>query len=106
MRHSRLVALVAILAAGQALAADMHSVMQKDQAFSTPSLEINAGDTVMWGNADDIMHNIAVIAPDGGDQDLGNQAPRVILKHTFDTAGKYRIICHVHPKMKMTVLVK
>jgi plastocyanin len=81
------------------------SILQKDQAFSQKAVTIQAGDTVNWGNADDVNHNIT-IRGGGQDVDLGLQKRGVILSHTFATSGVYSVICRVHPRMKMTVTVQ
>ena len=96
---------LAVTALAQSAAAADVSVIQKDQAFSQPSITIQPGDTVMWGNADDVDHNITV---KGGDvaTDFGVQKPGHVIKRLFDATGAYRVICHIHPKMKMTVIVQ
>lgn len=86
------------------LAAGLHSVIQKNQAFGVAELTVPVGDTVMFGNADDVSHNITVKSADGSVDDLGAQKPGLILKKTFDKAGVYRVLCQIHPKMKMTIV--
>jgi len=105
MKRAHLLILTILAVAGPALAASDISVIQKDESFSTPSITIHVGDTVLWGNADDFTHNISVHNLDGSLTDLGVQAHGQVIRHTFDAAGSYRVVCKVHPKMKMTVVV-
>ncbi len=106
MKCAHLVILAVLTIASPALAGADVSVIQKDQSFSTSRLAIHAGDTVLWGNADDFNHNIAVQTSGGAVTDLGLQAHGQVIRHSFDAAGSYRIFCHIHPKMKMTVVVE
>jgi len=106
MKRAHFVLFAVLAAAGPALAGADISVIQRDQAFSTPTLSVHAGDTVMWGNADDFNHNISVKVEGGAATDMGIQAHGQVIRHTFDAAGSYRVFCKIHPKMKMTVVVE
>lgn len=86
-----------------ALASKTHSVMEKGKAFSTDELEVSVGDTVSFVNNDDIKHNILItkMKYDSGLQDSGAKSDV-----QFSKAGKFKVRCAIHPKMKMTVVVK
>jgi plastocyanin len=99
--------ILAALCAAPALAADV-AVTQKNQTFSSATLSVHVGDTVRFENADTVTHNITVKG--GGDDDdaddLGLQKPGATVSHKFATHGSYRVVCSIHPRMKMTVNVQ
>ena len=108
MKRQTLLCLLVLVCAFPARATDAPttiSVIQKDQMFSQPVVTLRVGDTIMWGNADDVDHNIA-IQGGAGEIDHGVQKPGRVIKQTFDVAGNYRVICHIHPHMKMTVIAQ
>jgi plastocyanin len=105
MRIIRLAALAAVLIAAPALAGDL-AVNQKDQTFSTPVLNVHTGDKVVWHNNDAVTHNITVRGSDGDSEDLGLQKPGSPVSYTFSDKGAFRVVCSIHPKMKMTVNVQ
>ncbi len=106
MKISKLFALGVLAAAFPALAADL-SVVQQNQTFSNASMSLHVGDKLTFVNQDDVTHNITVKGGAGDDaDDLGLQKPGKSVSYTFDTKGAYRVICSIHPKMKMTVNVQ
>lgn len=86
-----------------ALANKTHMVSEKDKLFSVKSLEVAVGDTVSFVNDDDIKHNVLITKMkfDSGLQDTGAKTDV-----EFTKAGKFKVRCAIHPKMKMTVVVK
>jgi plastocyanin len=66
------------------------------------------GDTVRFENADTVTHNITVkgSSEDDDAEDLGLQKPGAAVAHKFTARGSYRVICSIHPRMKMTVNVQ
>lgn len=93
-----------ILVSGGAATAAEHVLTQKDKKFDQSKLSLKKGDAVKFVNADSITHNVhSRSAPDKFD--LGAQAPGSESKHTFDKAGKFKVRCAIHPKMKVTVSV-
>jgi plastocyanin len=105
LRPDRLGLTVLFLVALPALAADL-SVSQKNRTFSTPSLTVHVGDTVHFENFDDVTHNITVKDAEDDTADLGLQKPGVEVSHRFDAKGRYRVVCSIHPRMRMTVNVQ
>lgn len=107
LQRSRLGLTVLFLGALPALAADL-SVSQKNKTFSVPSLSVQVGDTVHFKNFDDVTHNITVKGGGSDDDtdDLGLQKPGVEVSHRFDAKGRYRVVCSIHPRMRMTVNVQ
>ena len=85
-----------------AFAADV-PVSQKNQTFSSLALTVHVGDKVMFEIDDTVTHNITVKGSDGDADDLGLQKPGQKLGYKFETKGVYRVICSIHPRMKMTV---
>jgi plastocyanin len=100
------IALALLAAALPALAADL-SVTQQNQTFSSSTMAVHVGDKLTFKNQDDVTHNITVKGgADGDADDLGLQKPGKSVSYSFDSKGAYRIICSIHPKMKMTVNVQ
>ncbi len=87
---------------GAAIAAGSHTVSQKDKAFAKSELSIAAGDSVNFANDDSVKHNILI---KDIDYNSGTQEPGQTVTATFDKAGKFKVRCGIHPKMKMTVVV-
>jgi plastocyanin len=96
--------LAAGLSFGVAVAAE-RSIVQKDLTFAQSSITVTVGDKVMWGNADNVTHNIH-IKGSGETVDLGLQKYGEVLSHVFEKPGTYQILCSVHPRMRMTVIVQ
>ena len=104
--------LAAILGTGALLAvpslcwaAAMINVDQKGLAFSTPVLTIKKGDIVNFTNNDSTSHNILVTG-NGVTLNSGLQQPGVAFKAPLMKEGTYKVICGIHPKMKMTIVVQ
>lgn len=105
MKLFRIVTAAALAAAAPAFAAEL-SVTQKNQTFSSPNLTAHVGDTLTFHNEDDVTHNITVKDKDGDPDDLGLQKPGKTVNYKFEAAGSYRVMCSIHPKMKMIVTVQ
>ncbi len=84
------------------------TIVQAGQAFSETDITIKAGDHVKFANQDDVNHNILVQEGDDDDnaRDMGVQAPGAAVDVPFDKAGKFKIRCHIHPSMKLSVDVQ
>ena len=105
MRLHRLLALAALAYAVPAMASDL-SINQSNQTFSSSALSVHAGDKVTFHNGDTVTHNITVKGGDGDTDDPGLQKPGGMVSYKFETRGAYRVICSIHPRMKMTVNVE
>ena len=103
----RLLLLIALLVgvAWSAWAAEM-TVIQSHTTFDMDSATINAGDTIIFANKDDVTHNINVTSSSGDNDDKGLQKPGQDIKAVFPRSGEYKVHCAIHPKMKMTVTVR
>ena len=106
MKLIRYALIATCLTALPALAADL-SITQKNQTFSSQAMTVHVGDTVHFQNDDTVNHNITVRGgPDDDADDLGLQKPGAAVCYKFEAKGAYRVICSIHPRMKMTVTVQ
>jgi plastocyanin len=83
---------------------EMKSEVKIDNfSFSPASLEIKAGTTVTWTNADDIPHTVV-----SNDKIFKSKVLDTDQKFsfTFDKPGSYPYFCSLHPKMTAKVVVQ
>jgi len=73
-------------------------------AFSTLSLTIKQGETVIWKNLDSQTHTVTSDKQDEMSSKL--LKTNEVYSHTFNTAGTFDYHCEVHPSMKATVIVE
>ena len=102
MKLQRLLAFAALAYAVPAMAADL-SVSQSNQTFSSSVLTLKVGDKLSFHNGDTVTHNITVKSGSGDADDLGLQKPGGVVSYKFETKGAYRVVCSIHPRMKMMV---
>lgn len=88
-----------------ALAADTHKIVQAGRSFSPGEITINTGDTLVFDNEDDFIHQIYVDS-NVTKFDSDEQPPGQTVSVTFPTAGTFPVRCHIHPKMLLLVHVK
>ena len=93
------------LVAISALAAENLSISQKDKQFSKEEVTLASGDAIDFVNNDNVTHNVSVKAPDGTSKTSSVEKPGETVHVAFDQPGDWRVLCLVHPKMKMTVHV-
>ena len=96
-------ALAFIAGASVALAAE-RTISQKGKVFSQAAVEIKKGDTLVFLNDDNVVHNVLSTTP-GNVFNLGSIAPGHSTPVTFDKAGELQVLCAIHPSMKMSVKV-
>ena len=89
-----------------AYAAEEAVVRQKDKLFSREDLNLKQGDAIQFVNDDTVTHSISLKAPDGTSQSGTVQKPGESNRLTFDKSGDWRVLCLIHPKMKMSVHVQ
>ena len=94
-----------IAIAGTSRAATVLTVDQRALTFSVSRLIASRGTIVSFTNNDNTSHNILVTG-NGISLNSGLQRPGVAFNAPFTRAGTYQVICGIHPKMKMTVLVR
>jgi len=80
-------------------------VDQRGLRFIPETLTVKVDDYVRFTDSDRITHNITVVNPDGTSQDKGMSTFSQHIVVQFDAPGVYRVICRIHPEMKMTVTV-
>lgn len=102
MKIQYVAALSVLALAMPALAADL-SITQSNQTFSSASMTVHPGDKINFNNADTVTHNITIKSGEGDADDLGLQKPGGVVSYKFDAKGVYRVVCSIHPRMKMTV---
>lgn len=86
-------------------AAGFVAVDQKGLSFGTDRLIVAKGSVVAFLNSDATSHNILI---KGGNFNVnsGLQRPGVTFKAPLHQTGTYQVSCGIHPKMKMTVVVR
>jgi plastocyanin len=77
-------------------------VIQKSRAFRPTDVTIARGEAVTFTNEDSYIHQIYV----DGLFDSDEKGPGENLNETFPQAGSFKVRCHIHPTMRMTVHVK
>lgn len=95
----------ALIAAGGAARAQgrAHTVRIEGFAFRPARLEIAAGDTVTFVNADGAPHTATA---DNRSFDTGRLRRGQSAGLRFDSPGEYSYFCAVHPRMKGSVIVR
>lgn len=92
-----------LLSSAAATEATRHKVTITGGQFSPATLEIKAGDTVIWENRDDKDHT--AIADDKS-FNSGNIRAGASFSHTFAKPGTFPYGCPYHPRERGTVIVK
>jgi plastocyanin len=98
-----LVALAALVIAGQAGAATVKTVSIYGSGFSPKTVTVVEGDTVTWVNRDNVNHQVLA---DKGQFVSPILKPRAKYSFTFNAAGTYTYSDELHPRLKGTVVVK
>lgn len=96
---------VAVCALSAAAWAAEHVVDQKDLSFSQAEMTIAVGDKIKFTNSDRTAHHIWT-KDNGVNFSSQTLKPGASYEIKFDKAGTYIVKCHIHPKMKLTVVVK
>jgi plastocyanin len=94
-------ALIALLGAGSAVAADQ-AVAISGFTFSPTTVTVGVGDTVTWTNSDAQAHT----ATSGSAWDTGAIGGGDSTSVTFRSAGTYDYVCSFHPAMTGRVVVR
>jgi plastocyanin len=82
------------------------SVSQKGREFTPGTLSIKRGQTVQIVNDDmDLLHH-AYIDAETFKFDSGDQLPGSKTGIVFSVAGDFKVLCGIHPKMKLLVHVE
>jgi plastocyanin len=97
-------AVVFFLVVASAEAAE-HVVVQKNKSFSVAEITIKPGDTIVFKNEDDVVHNVFSVTK-GVEFNTNIQSPGQTATFTFPNEGKVEVRCVMHPTMKLVVNVK
>ena len=91
--------------AARAITGTIYTVSQKDRQFMPGTLSVKRGQTVRIVNDDeDLLHHAYIESRtfnfDSGDQEPGSKTDIV-----FSVSGDFKVLCGIHPKMKLFVHV-
>ena len=101
-----LATLGAVLAGfGIGMADDGHIIVQNGRAFHPLEVTIGHGETLVFENQDEFIHQIYVKS-DAMSFDSDEQPPGQNVSIAFPAAGTFEVHCHIHPKMSLVVHVK
>ncbi len=107
-RRLRSVVLLAVVLVGafavSALASAGKAVNVADNYYGPKTLTVGRGAKVTWKWTGVLKHNVVVHT--GPSSFSSKTQVRGSFSHTFTKKGTYQLVCTVHPKMKMTVVVK
>ncbi len=97
------VALIGISAV-TALASSGKTVTVADSYYGPKTLTVGRGTKVTWKWVGVLRHNVVVRT--GPAAFSSKTQVRGTYSHTFTRKGTYQLVCTIHPKMKMTVVVR
>jgi plastocyanin len=86
----------------EAASAGRHEVVVDNFSFAPATASVPAGTTVTWTNHDDVPHNIVSTDRMFKSPVLDTQEQ---FSHRFDTPGRYRYFCSMHPRMTGAIVV-
>jgi plastocyanin len=99
------VAIVAGMLTGAAIGAGPVVVSQRGRQFQPQEVAIKRGETLQFINDDgDLLHH-TYLKSDSFSFDSGDQKPGSKFEVAFTVTGKFAVLCAIHPKMKLLVLV-
>jgi plastocyanin len=90
--------------AGAASAGDVE-VTQKDKTFLPGEVTMKVGDTLLFHNDDEVIHNM-FSRSEGFEFNLKLQKPGEDMRQSFQKPGTAVVRCAIHPKMKLVVKVE
>jgi plastocyanin len=79
-------------------------VVQRDIDFDVKNVTVRVGGQIVFVNEDRFGHNVFSETA-GGEFDVGRQAPNTRVVVPFRRAGTFAVLCRIHPRMSMTVVV-
>ena len=94
-----------LLVATALCAAAVHRVVQKGRTFSLGQITIARGDTLLFTNDDEFLHQIYVDSRNMS-FDSNEQPPGQAIEVNFPRSGSFPVRCHIHPKMLLVVHVE
>jgi plastocyanin len=107
-RHPRRVIALGLVLFGllavSAFAASGKTVKLADSYYGPKTLTVGRGTRVTWRWTGVLKHNVVVHT--GPSFFSSKTQVRGTFTHVFTRKGTYALVCTVHPKMKMTVVVR
>jgi plastocyanin len=107
-RHPRRVIALGLVLFGllsvSAFAASGKTVKVADSYYGPKTLTVGRGTKVTWRWTGVLKHNVVVHT--GPSFFSSKTQVRGTFTHAFTRKGTYALVCTVHPKMKMTVVVR
>jgi plastocyanin len=107
-RHPRRVIALGLVLFGllavSAFAASGKTVKLADSYYGPKTLTVGRGTKVTWRWTGVLKHNVVVHT--GPSFFSSKTQVRGTFTHVFTRKGTYALVCTVHPKMKMTVVVR
>jgi plastocyanin len=103
--RTQVLAVAALLAFSASALANDVTVRQKNKTFSTQTVQVKAGGSVVFANDDTVTHNVYSITK-GLEFEIKTQEPGKADTVRFDKAGVVLVECAIHPKMKLNVHVQ
>jgi len=104
MKALKIMMAIAFLSGSAVAFAANKAIHQKGKVFSESEISVKKGETLTFVNDDTIMHNVLSTSP-GNQFNLGQIKPGHSTPVTFNSAGEVKVICAIHPSMKMLVHV-
>jgi plastocyanin len=99
-----LTAVLAAVFAVSAVASSGKIVNVGDNYYGPKTLTVGKGTKVTWKWVGVLRHNVVVHT--GPSSFSSKTQVRGAYSHTFAKKGTYQLVCTIHPKMKMSVVVK
>ena len=81
-------------------------ISQRDREFTPNKLTIHIGDVVRIVNDDGDLHHHAYVSSRSFSFDSGDQLPGSRTDIVFPVAGRFNVLCGIHPKMRLVVRVE
>jgi len=86
-------------------APDMVTVSQKNRTYAPKAVTLKVGETLRIINDDIFLHHTSIKSKKFK-YDSGSQKEGAVIEIPFKLAGKYDVLCDIHPKMKLEVTVE
>ncbi len=77
-------------------------IVQKKKSFGMKKLTVKVGDTLLFVNEDKVSHNM-ISKSKGHEFEIKVQKPGTTEKYKVTSAGKFKVKCAIHPKMKLKI---
>ncbi len=105
LRHSVgifCLSLLGLVAMGTSVQAGDVKIVQKNKSFGMKKLSVKVGDTLVFVNEDKVSHNM-ISKTKGHEFEVKVQKPGSTEKVAVKAAGKFKVKCAIHPKMKLKI---